>query len=143
MTIQGIFPFTDILRAALGSRLAPGAARFVDMFAEDGVFEFPYAPPGGVRRLQGREAIAEYVGKLTIHLDHVSEPTVRPVAGGDAVVLEFECRGRNATNGAVYEQRYVSVIEMRGGRIALYRDYWNPLPVMAALGGQHDGGARS
>lgn len=129
-----VFPlFTTMLQSALGDRLAPGALTFDQMFAEDGVFEFPYAPPGLTRSLTGPEAIAEYLGGLEFEIDRISTPMVRPVSGEDAFVLEFEVHGRHARTNAVYEQRYISVIELRDGRIQLYRDYWNPLAILAAL----------
>lgn len=34
--------------------------------------------------------------------------------------------------------RYISVITVRDGEIADYRDYWNPLAVAAALGGAEE-----
>jgi ketosteroid isomerase-like protein len=37
--------------------------------------------------------------------------------------------------GAPYNQLYISVVTLRDGRIAHYRDYWNPLVVLTALGG--------
>ena len=34
---------------------------WVDMFHDDGVMEFPFAPPGYPARLDGKAAIADYV----------------------------------------------------------------------------------
>jgi len=34
---------------------------WVDMFRDDGVMEFPFAPPGYPSRLDGKAAIAEYM----------------------------------------------------------------------------------
>ncbi|HEV7370323.1 nuclear transport factor 2 family protein [Arenibaculum sp.] len=137
--MDGFASFTAMLRAVLGDRLAPGAATFSDMFAPDAAFEFPFAPPGMARAARGRAEIDRHLASLTdFALDAVSRPAVHWVEGGDAVVLEFEARGRNTRTGAAYDQRYVSVIELRDGRIALYRDYWNPLAVLAAFGGEDD-----
>ena len=54
---------------------------------------------------------------------------------GDTAVLEFTCKGRGVDTGIAYDQTYISVVTLRGGRIARYKDYWNPLVVLAALGG--------
>jgi uncharacterized protein len=134
-----ISPFTRMLRDALGDRLAPDAATFAEMFADDALFEFPFAPPGMACRARGRGEIDRHLASLAeFALDDVSPATVRWIEGRDTVVLEFEARGRNTRTGAAYDQRYVSVIELKDGRITLYRDYWNPLPVLAAFGGPDD-----
>lgn len=131
--------FTAMLRAALGHRLAPGAKSFAEMFADDGVFEFPYAPPGLATAAHGRAEIERHLASLRdFALDEVSPPLVRPIEGGQDVVIEFEARGRNTRTGAPYHQRYVSIVEMRGGRILRYRDYWNPLAVLSAFGGEEE-----
>ena len=54
---------------------------------------------------------------------------------GDTVVIEFTCEGRGVKTGVAYDQAYISVVTLRDGRIARYKDYWNPLVVLAALGG--------
>jgi hypothetical protein len=45
-----------LLRKVFGERLNASAETFVEMFAEDGVMEFPYAI-ASERRIEGREAI--------------------------------------------------------------------------------------
>jgi len=51
MRFPMVQPVTDMTRAALGPRLAPGADEYLDMFHDDAVFEFPRA-----RRSQARRA---------------------------------------------------------------------------------------
>jgi len=51
------------------------------------------------------------------------------------VVFEFTCEGRAVSTGVAYDQTYISVVTLRNGRIARYKDYWNPLVTLAALGG--------
>lgn len=126
--------FSDLLRAALGDRLAP-ADSILDMFADDVLFEFPYAPDGLPRRLDGKAALARHLERIgpllsfgTMELNDVHH-------AGTTVVVEFSCTGRGVETGAPYNQVYVSVVTMRDGRIAHYRDYWNPLVVLTTLGG--------
>jgi hypothetical protein len=56
-------------------------------------------------------------------------------AVGETVIVEFSCTGEGVETGAPYDQVYISVVTLREGRIAHYRDYWNPLVVLTALGG--------
>lgn len=126
--------FSGLLRGALGARLKAGPET-VDLFTEDVVFEFPYAPEGLPRRLDGLPSLADHMARLgpmlemgafTLHAVHPSDETV---------ILEFSCHGQGVATGLPYDQRYISVVTLREGRIARYRDYWNPLVVLDALGG--------
>ncbi len=37
------------------------------------------------------------------------------------------------TTGKPYHQRYISVVQMKDGKIFRFRDYWNPLIVLEAM----------
>ena len=131
MSSDAIPSFSEMLRGALGDALAPEAVDFVDMFAETGVMEFPFAAPGGVTRIEGRPALIEYLAGLGTMIDIISmgKPVVHRTAGDDTVILEFTGEARGVASGKTYEQRYISVIKLSNGRIVHYRDYWNPLVV--------------
>jgi len=122
-----------LLRTHLADALAP-AESFIDMFTPDGVLEFPYAPAGLPRRLDGRKAIESHLRLVSGLLSIGEMLDVEVLLGreGTRAVLEFRCEGTARATGKPYWQRYVSVITLREGRIALYRDYWNPLVVIAA-----------
>ena len=126
--------FADVLRSALGDRLIDEATT-LELFTEDVIFEFPYAPEGLPRKLVGRPVLAQHFARLAPHLEF-GELTLREVYPGEhAILFEFSCRGRGKTTGAAYDQDYISVVRLREGRISHYRDYWNPLVVLSALGG--------
>lgn len=126
--------FADLLRAALGPRLAP-ADSLSEFFTDDVVFEFPYAPDGLPRRLDGRAALEAHLARLGPLLGFGLMRLGSVHADGDIVIFEFSCRGTGTRTGAPYHQDYISVVTLRDGRIAAYRDYWNPLAVLTALGG--------
>lgn len=123
-----------LLRAALGAKLSP-ADSFLDLFAEQLVFEFPYAPEGFPERLVGRDQLAEHLGRLGQMLEFDRFKLAAHHDCGEVSVLEFTCTGRGVDTGVAYDQSYISVVTVRDGRIARYKDYWNPLVVLAALGG--------
>lgn len=126
---------TDILREGLGARIEPGAESFLDLFAEDCVFEAPYAPPGFVARIEGRDALERYLASIAdlIRIDDFFDLRVSDMADPSKVVLEFRGRGEGRT-GAPYDQKWLSVIETRGGKIVHYADYWDPRITLAAIG---------
>jgi uncharacterized protein len=136
MSKDTVMSFSAMLRQALGTRLATDADNFVEMFAQEGVMEFPFAPPGVTARLVGRPAIAAHLQSLSgdIAFDHMSDPIVHRTHSLDIFVLEFMGFGHGLKTGAPYEQTYISVIELRDGHIIRYRDYWNPLVLLKTLG---------
>lgn len=126
--------FTSLLRGALGARLK-GGPEAADLFTEDVVFEFPYAPEGLPVRLEGLPSLADHLARVgpmlelrafTLHAVYPSEA---------AVIVEFSCQGQGVATGLPYDQDYISVVTLREGRIARYRDYWNPMVVLDAFGG--------
>lgn len=148
MSNDAIPGFSAMLRGALGDALAPDAAAFPEMFAEDGVMEFPFAPADGVRRLEGRPALIEYLTGLGTMIDivSVSAPIVHRSVEAGVFILEFTGVGRGVATGKAYDQTYISVIRVSEGRIVHYRDYWNPDVIAQVLGnahavsGSHEGG---
>jgi uncharacterized protein len=134
---ETIGSFSLLLRQALGDRLEPDASSFLEMFDPHGVMEFPFAYGDLPRRIEGREALAGHLSMLAtlIKFDRMSEPTIIQTTDPDTVVLEFEGFGTGVATGEPYEQRYVSIIRTRNGKIVHYKDYWNPLAVLNALRG--------
>lgn len=130
------FPsLSTLLRQALGDALASDAQTLLEMCAEDVVFEFPYHPPGFTERLEGRAELEAYllsVSKL-ISIESMTLKHAFISVGGDTAAIEFSCKGHSPDTGARYDQDYVSILELKDGRISRYRDYWNPLVVLSAI----------
>jgi uncharacterized protein len=108
------------------------------MVAEDGVIEFPYAPPGFAQRLKGREAIAAHLQALAERLEFnsVADVVKHETADPEVVIIEYSGFGRGLPTHEPYEQRYISVIRVRDGQIIRYQDYWNPIAVLRTLRGR-------
>lgn len=125
--------FAEGLRSCMQDRLAPEAITFLDMLTDDAVMEFPYSPPGMVRRLEGKSAIQSHVESLghRIQIQSFAQPVIHETPTG--YVLEMSCEGFAPQTGKPYNQDYISVITLRDGHIAHYRDYWNPLVVLEAF----------
>ena len=135
--IDAVQSFSAMLRETLGERLNPGAESFVQMFAEDGVMEFPYALPSP-RRVEGREALAAHLGYLArlVELLSVSDVVKHETTDPEVFIVEFASSGRAVATGEPFEQRYISVIRVRDGRIVHYKDYWNPLAILRTMRGR-------
>ncbi|WP_299475818.1 nuclear transport factor 2 family protein [uncultured Roseibium sp.] len=130
--------FGAMLRGALGDAIiARAGENFLEMCHEDIVFQFPFAPEGTVRELHGRDAMAAYLPKVgeLIDFESMSPAIAHRSTDGVTFVLEFSCKGKGAKTGGRYDQDYISVIRLQNGRIVRYRDYWNPLVLLNAVGG--------
>ncbi|MFE9748624.1 nuclear transport factor 2 family protein [Saccharothrix saharensis] len=117
--------------------LENGDARgWCDLFHPDGVLEFPYAPPGWPNRFEGREAIWQHMQKFPEHLTvKFGEVTFYPTADENLAIGEFHGDGTATVSGLKLDQDYISVLRTDGEHITLYRDFWNPVKHMEALGG--------
>ncbi|MBO9436989.1 nuclear transport factor 2 family protein [Ruegeria sp. R13_0] len=128
--------FGAMLRHALGDAITADAGEnFLDMCDENIVFEFPFSPEGSVRTLRGRGVLANYLPKVgaLIHFETMSPAITHASKDGETFVLEFSCTG--AGDAGRYDQSYISVIQIKNGRIVRFRDYWNPLVLLNAVGG--------
>ncbi len=123
----------DLMVTALGARLSPGVADYLDLFCQDGVLETPYVSPGSPSRWEG-PAIAGYLGTLSgvIRLADFSLVAAYPAQDGATIVLEYDGTVHLENSGTQFRQRYVAVVMLRDGRIALWREYLNPLASQAA-----------
>lgn len=117
--------------------LENGDARgWCDLFHPNGVLEFPYAPPGWKTRFEGREAIWKHMQKFPEHLTvRFSEVSFYQTVDPDLAIGEFHGDGRATVSGGKLDQDYISLLWTKDGQIVRYRDFWNPLRHLEALGG--------
>jgi ketosteroid isomerase-like protein len=111
---------------------------FADLFAEDGVLEYPFPMPGQPRQLRGREAIRAYHAaaggaRRLFEMDGV-DVLVRETDDPEVVVAEIEHHGRSLVTGEPYRFRALGVIRVRDGEIVSYQDYMDPIAAARLLG---------
>ncbi|MEJ2870495.1 nuclear transport factor 2 family protein [Actinomycetospora sp. OC33-EN08] len=116
---------------------------YIDLFADDAVIEFPYAPPGRPARLDTPSAVRDYVTAIGAAVTIESFPSlvVHHLADPHSIVAEVALHGTAVETGAPYDVQYVWILEERDGRIVRFRDYWNPTHTTAATGSADGGGA--
>ncbi|MFF3641624.1 nuclear transport factor 2 family protein [Streptomyces sp. NPDC002564] len=136
MTTRGTGP-EDVFRHGIELLLAKDFDGWVELVAEDGVFEFPFAPPGAPRRLDGKEAVRAYMTAFPDHMDLEDIPHVEihHTRDPDVVIVEMRSEGRSVSTGRPFEMTYVVVVTVKNGLITHYRDYWNPLTALEIAGG--------
>ena len=122
-------PHLESVRAmlveTLGDRLSPGVVDYADLFTETGVLEIPF---GDTLRLVGRAAIRAYTDTLRTQI-MLGPRTVTALhsTAGDTVVVEYHGPVENLEHGVSFRQDYISVFRLDGGRIALFREYLDPM----------------
>ncbi|EDY59690.1 conserved hypothetical protein [Streptomyces sviceus ATCC 29083] len=119
----------DLYRHSLRLLLDKNIPAWVDLWAEDGLMEFPFAPAGRPQRLVGKEAVAAYMRHYPDHIDLHGFPDLRihQTTDPQTIVVEMRGVGRLVQTGAPFDMTYIAVVTVRDGRITSYRDYWNPL----------------
>lgn len=100
---------------------------WMEIYAPNATHEFPFAPTGAVRRLEGRDAISAYMSQLPgrIRFGSLSDVRVREV--GDELIIEATGHHRRVSDDTAREISYIWFITRRNGQVTYIRDYMNPL----------------
>ncbi|MYW47416.1 nuclear transport factor 2 family protein [Streptomyces sp. SID486] len=122
----------DLFRHGLRLLLDKDVAAWAGLWSDDGVMEFPFAPPGWPARLEGREAVAAYMRAYPDHIDLRDFPALRihETTEPETIVVEMRATGRLVRTDGPFDMTYIAVVSVRDGRITAYRDYWNPLAAL-------------
>jgi ketosteroid isomerase-like protein len=109
---------------------------FFDMHAQDVVVEYVITVPHYPRRIVGRDALAELYANYGDSIVQSGSSEVYRYYDPEksVVVLEYTMHGTVVSTGAPYVNRFVSVITIRDREIVHWRDYLDPLAVIAAFG---------
>ena len=109
-----------------------------NLFAPDGVLEFPFTLPGMRSRVEGREAIRSWlrdtIGR-TLRFEAFRHVVVHDTGDPEVVIAEHDLAGALVTDGSPVEISYVYVLRARAGQIVHLRDYADLLALADATGG--------
>jgi ketosteroid isomerase-like protein len=133
---RALDPFFRIIELGLEG-LADGG-HFFELLADDVVFDFVITVPDYPRRVVGRDNLIElYRGYgSTFNLDRCHDLRVHRSDPSSSVVLEYASQGTVVATGYPYSNRYISVITLKDRKVSHWRDYLDPLRVLAALEGR-------
>ncbi|MFE7031368.1 nuclear transport factor 2 family protein [Streptomyces sp. NPDC057621] len=122
---------SDLFRRGLRMLIDKDIAAWVGLWDDRGVLEFPFAPDGWPKRLEGKAAVADYMRHYPDHIDLHDFPDVKIHETGDSgtIVVEMRGVGRVVETGKPFDMTYIAVVTVADGLITHYRDYWNPLAV--------------
>ena len=119
----------DLYHHSLRLLLDKDIAAWVALWDDDGVLEFPFAPEGWPKRLEGKTAVHDYMRDYPDHIDLHDFPdvTIHRTDEPGTIVVEMRGVGRLVKSGDPFDMTYIAVVTVADGRIRHYRDYWNPL----------------
>ncbi len=102
---------------------------WIELWADDGICEFPFAAEDRPNRLPGKDEILAYMTQYPDRISFQGVDEMRVHLGLDphVVVVEMKVRGTALETGKAYNQQFVIVGETKDGKLAHYREYWNPL----------------
>lgn len=118
--------FPDWLAEAVIGLASGDVEAWMEMYAVDAVHEFPFAAPGAVQRLEGKETIRAYMGGMgsSIRFGGLGDVHVREA--GDDLVIEAEGHHVDATTGEPFDIRYLWIIARRDGKVTRLQDFMGP-----------------
>jgi len=127
----------QILEQFLTFMLEKDMDKWISLWDEHAVFEFPFALPDFPEKIEGKANIYEYIKDFPekINLFRFTTPQIHHILNSNILVAEFKCEGQVVHTGLPYKQTYISVIEINNGKISHYKDYWNPLVAIESFGG--------
>jgi ketosteroid isomerase-like protein len=108
---------------------------YFDTIADDALFEFRYDFPGYPKTVRGRaNLMALYSGYgNNIMLHRADGLVVHPSKDSRVVILEYEVHGKVLATGALYDNRFISVVTIENRKITHWRDYMDSLAAWTAL----------
>lgn len=105
----------------------PDPDQLAGWFTEDAVYHNIPMPPA-----EGREAIKEFIAGFTAAVDGIDFQVHRQVADGD-VVMNERTDVMRFKDGRELPLPVMGVFEVRDGKIAVWRDYFDMATVTAAF----------
>jgi len=124
----------DLVQRHLNNAGKPRAEQDASAYAESVTIEFPYAPPDHTRRLEGVEALLGFFSRIASFALGFKLSGLTVLEQGDAFVAEYHGSAVFKDTNLPYEQDYVLVGKVEGGKIASLREHYDPLRVLRAMG---------
>ena len=130
---EALNPFFEVVLRGL-SGLVDGEHYF-ETIADSAIFESRYHFPGWPGSIRGRAnlmvSLSGYGGTIKLHSGDAL--VVHRTQDSRVVILEYEVHGRILSNGAPYDNRFISVITIDDRKIVHWRDYMDSLAAWTAL----------
>lgn len=109
---------------------------FIEVWDERGVQEMPFAPEGFPKRVDGREAIFnQYKGLPENYTGMIFPRTIRATDDPQIFFVEYKGIINVKATDKPYNNDYVGKFEVVNGKIVRFTEYFNPIILQQAFGG--------
>jgi ketosteroid isomerase-like protein len=127
----------EVLELWRQASISQSAEGMRGVYAPDAVHEFPFTLPGLPSRLEGRDAIVDWIAAgwkaNALTYERYRTLAVHDTSDHETIVVEQEALGTSPSTGE-FALPNVVVLTVRGGRIARLRDYVNLPAAASAMG---------
>lgn len=106
------------------------------LWTEDAVQEMPFSPAGFPTKVEGRDVLLDHYSGLPQAYGAMSFPdlVLYPMSDPNWVLAEYRGEIDVLATGRPYNNHYCGLFHLRDGRIALFREYYNPIILTEAFG---------
>jgi len=124
------------LRIALETRKND---EFIDQFADDGIFEMPFAMEGQKSKYEGIKEIRERFGSISamgqiLEINKV-DAVITEGANPEVIIAEFTAKGKSKKTDLPFNiASSIAHIRIRNGKVVHYKDFPNSLGFMQVAG---------
>ena len=104
---------------------------------DDVLFELPYAPDAFPRATRGIDAVMEFLGSVPAFAaeENLQDIAIDTLASDPDEVVAHFLSDMKLTSGREYRNRYILRISVRDAKIVHLAEYFDPVPLITALGG--------
>jgi hypothetical protein len=114
------------MKSIFGAMALGDADATVSHYTQDYAVEFPYPVERGLFRVEGRDAVRDFLAtNFEIFRFELEIEVVHPSADPDLLILEYQGRGRALTTGKPYDNRYVGFWWFRNELVCATREYYD------------------
>lgn len=105
-------------------------------FADDAVWEMPFAPEPLAKAVPGGALIGHFVDWFFASVPDlaIGSLVVHDTTDPELFVLELQGKATVAQNGKIYANTYCTHMRVRDGKVVLIREYFDPTVVVEAFG---------
>jgi len=108
---------------------------YANLFTEDAIQEYPFAPAPFATKIEGRNAISSYIENVVKGATNwnFTDFNFSATSDPDVYFVEFTGSALVTSTGKTYHQMFIARMTMNGDKIAHFKEYWNPTWIIDAF----------
>ena len=109
---------------------------WIELWTEDAVQDMPFSPPGFPKLLSGKKAIAKHYGNLPQAVGKMDFTILHlyPMQDPNWILAEYRGEIEVLATDRPYNNHHCGLFEVQNGKIALFREYYNPITLQESFG---------